>query len=112
MYVGVHDIIWPFTFNRYLLLSMFSALLAPSYQQHLLMFPCPPNKLQSNPSIPPILEWRKSGGIPKTAVLGVIYNIYMTLGNGRRYWGEAVLGGAVLRGTIVLLVSCKQIQLR
>ena len=44
-------------------------------------------------------EWRKSGGIRKLAVLGVIYNLqnpYSGLGNGQRYWG----GGDIGRGGI------------
>ena len=45
-------------------------------------------------------NWWKSGGIPKTAVLGVIlYNIqnpHLGLENGRRYWE----GGGIGRGGI------------
>ena len=36
------------------------------------------------------------------AVLGVIYNLqnpYLGLGNGQRYWGEAVLGTTVLNSS-------------
>ena len=58
--------------------------------------------LQSNPSIPPILvDWRKSSGIPKTAVLGVIYNIqnpYLGLENGRRYWEGGGIGMGGIEG--------------
>ena len=41
-------------------------------------------------------DWPKSGGIPKTAVLGVIYNLqhpYLGLENGRRYWEGGGMGG-------------------
>ena len=52
-----------------------------------------PIKVQSNltPQYRRSWDWRKSGSIPKTAVLGVIYylqNPYLGLANGRRYWGE------------------------
>ena len=58
--------------------------------------------LQSDPSIPPILGLAKSGGIPKMAVLGVIYQIISPTKPlfGTWKWA-AVLGGAVLRGTTV-----------
>ena len=55
----------------------------------------------STPSITPILGLAKSGGIPKTAVLGFIYNIKNThLGleneqavlGGRRYWEGGIEG--------------------
>ena len=65
-----------------------------------------PFSIQSNPSIPPILGLAKKGGIPKTAVLRVIYNLqspYLGLENGRRYWegGGLGRGGIALRGTTV-----------
>ena len=46
-------------------------------------------------------DWRKSGGIPKTAVLGVIYNLknpYLGLENERRYWEGGGIGRATVLG--------------
>ena len=60
-----------------------------------------PQKVQSALPIPPISGLTKSSGIRKSAELGVIYNLqnpYLGLGNGRGYWGETVLGGAVWGG--------------
>ena len=47
-------------------------------------------------------DWRNSGGIPKTAVLGVIYynlqNPYLGLENGRRYWECGGIGSGGIEG--------------
>ena len=49
-------------------------------------------------------DWRKSGGIPKTAVLGLgshiykIQNPYLGLENGRQYWEGSGIGRGGIEG--------------
>ena len=57
-------------------------------------------------------DWQKISGIPKTAVLGVIYNIrnpYLGLENGRRYWEGGGFGRGDIEGddcTLIMPLIC------